>query len=113
LSCVRAYDMVAQADPVYREFRTSPRHAADLVGLLGVAIRGELTLLTFPLGKPDPSTGSGPAWTGRVMRRPQPTRLQSRRRAMAAPDPDVGDNAVVFSWQSSLEESLCLGRTVV
>ncbi len=48
LSLVRANDTVAQAEPIYREVSTSSRHAADLVGLLGAAIRGELTLPDLP-----------------------------------------------------------------
>jgi hypothetical protein len=46
LSLVRANDTVAQAEPIYREVSTSSRHAADLVGLLGAAIRASSPCLT-------------------------------------------------------------------
>jgi hypothetical protein len=75
---------------IYREVSTSSRHAADLVGFLALQCGASSPCLTFPLGRPGPLAGSGPAWTEWARRRPQPTRLQSSRRATAQSRPNFG-----------------------
>lgn len=98
LSLVRANDTVAQAEPICREVSTSPRHAADLVGLLGAAIRGEFTLPDFPPRETGPVgrlraslDGAGNETTAA-----DPTPAASPRDGTIAST--RWDNTVVLSW---------------
>lgn len=98
LSLVRANDMVAQAQPIYREVGTSPRHAVDLVGLLGAAIRGEPALPDLPPREAVPvdRLGGSLAGSGNETAAADPTPVTSWRHCSTAPG--RWGNAVVLSW---------------
>jgi hypothetical protein len=79
--------MVAQAKPIYREVRTSPRHGVDLVGLPGAAIRGERTLPDLPPRKAGPVDRLWASLdrSGNETAAADPIPVTSRRRGSTAP----------------------------